>query len=119
VSSRRPQRQRQLTQMLIAGFTAIEHPRSNRRWPTATRNSTSTTRARTQARLPDLRVYGPIVERGRRRVRNRTGRYELQYEVEFPAAPEGSLLRRWVDLPRYEALLDGGKLADELEGDGE
>jgi hypothetical protein len=52
-------------------------------------------------------------------VRNRTGRYELQYEVEFPAAPEGSPLRRWVDLPRYEALLDGGKLADELEGDGE
>jgi len=29
------------------------------------------------------------------------------------------LQRRWVDLPGYEALLDDGKLADELEGDGE
>jgi len=69
-------------------------------------------RPRKQARLPGLRdrpVYGPIVERGRRRVRNRTGRYELQYEVEFRAAPGGSLQRRWVDLPGYEALLDDGK----------
>jgi len=79
-------------------------------------------RPRKQTQLPDLRgrpVYGSIVERGRRRVRNRTGRYELQYEVEFRAAPGATLQRRWVDLPGYEALLDDGKLADELEGDGE
>jgi hypothetical protein len=29
------------------------------------------------------------------------------------------LQRRWVDLLGYEALLDDGKLADELEEDGE
>jgi hypothetical protein len=43
-------------------------------------------RPRRQAQLADLRdqpVHGPIVERGRRRVRNRTGGYELQYQVEF------------------------------------
>jgi hypothetical protein len=79
-------------------------------------------RPRKQALLPDLRdqpVHGPNVERGRRRVRNRTGRYELQYQVEFRAARGATLQWRWLDLPGYEALLDGGKLADELEGDCE
>ncbi|KAE9300391.1 hypothetical protein PF008_g23017 [Phytophthora fragariae] len=79
-------------------------------------------RLRKQPTRPSLLqqyVFGPIIELGRRRRRNRAGRYELQYEVEYRTAEGAPPERKWLGVAEYEELLDVGKLGDELGGDGE
>ncbi|KAE9266811.1 hypothetical protein PR003_g31989, partial [Phytophthora rubi] len=79
-------------------------------------------RPRKQPTRPSLLqqyVFGPIIELGRRRRRNRAGRYELQYEVEYRTAGGAPPERKWLGVAEYEELLDVGKLGDELGGDGE
>ncbi|ETP51979.1 hypothetical protein F442_02952 [Phytophthora nicotianae P10297] len=79
-------------------------------------------RPRNQPRPEDplhIEVHGPIVEWGRRRRRNRAGRYVLEYQAEYRSVENGPVEKRWLSIAEYEALLDGGKLGDELGGDVE
>lgn len=79
-------------------------------------------RPRKRGRLQGLRelpIVGKITERGRRRQRNRAGRYELQYLVEYRTEEHGPVQQQWLGIAEFQALLDARKLEDELEGDGE
>ncbi|GMF63054.1 unnamed protein product [Phytophthora fragariaefolia] len=61
---------------------------------------------------------GAVVERARRRTRNRAGRYELQYQVEFVTRP-GVTTTEWLSAGAFEKLFDQGKIEDALlAGDG-
>jgi hypothetical protein len=55
-----------------------------------------------------------IVERARRRVRNRAGRYVLEHEVEYSERPGMQTERRWLTAEKFEELLDAGKVEDDL-----
>ncbi|KAE9221447.1 hypothetical protein PF004_g13048 [Phytophthora fragariae] len=71
-------------------------------------------RPRKQPTRPSLLqqyVFGPIIELGRRRRRNRVGRYELQYEVEYRKAEGAPPGQKWLGVAEYEELLDVGKMA--------
>ncbi|KAE9288914.1 hypothetical protein PF008_g26010 [Phytophthora fragariae] len=57
---------------------------------------------------------GHIVERARRRVRNRAGRYVLEHEVEYSERPGMHVERRWLTAEKFEELLDAGKVEDDL-----
>ncbi|POM77926.1 LOW QUALITY PROTEIN: Hypothetical protein PHPALM_4615 [Phytophthora palmivora] len=76
-------------------------------------------RPRLQVPMPALlqvATAGYIVVRGRRRARNRAGRYVREHEVDQRGRPTN---RRWLTEKRFEALDDAGKIADDLEaGDG-
>lgn len=68
------------------------------------------------------RVRGPVVELRRRRRRNRTGRYELEFEVQ--AVGDGKTGRRndqsrWVSLEEFERLWRSGGVEDDSGGEGE
>ncbi|KAI9998483.1 hypothetical protein PInf_002871 [Phytophthora infestans] len=65
------------------------------------------------------RVHGEVIECGRRRKRNRAGRYVLEYQVAYGTVADGPVGKRWLDVDKFKALLDAGKLEDELGGDGE
>ncbi|KAF4127554.1 hypothetical protein GN958_ATG00126 [Phytophthora infestans] len=57
---------------------------------------------------------GTVMERRRRRVRNRAGRYETRHEVEFGAKAGGPTSREWLTARKFEDLLDQGKIGDHL-----
>ncbi|GMF29522.1 unnamed protein product [Phytophthora fragariaefolia] len=59
------------------------------------------------------------VQRGRKRRRNRAGRYELEYEIEYRTSADAPVQRKWLGIKEYGVLLDQGELEDELSGDGE
>jgi len=78
-------------------------------------------RGRGRPRLPEptpvllqVATAGPIVERARRRVRNRAGRYVLEHEVEYSERPGMQTERRWLTAEKFEELLDAGKVEDDL-----
>lgn len=73
---------------------------------------------RGQAFIPTFLLapeYGYVVERGRRRVRNRAGRYELQYWVEIGKRKDGPTSQYWVTAPQFERLFDDDKVEDDLD----
>ncbi|KAE8973027.1 hypothetical protein PF011_g25412 [Phytophthora fragariae] len=63
---------------------------------------------------PEVVTAGHIVERARRRVRNRAGRYVLEHEVEYSERPGMHVERRWLTAEKFEELLDAGKVEDDL-----
>ncbi|KAJ8525454.1 hypothetical protein ON010_g15660 [Phytophthora cinnamomi] len=79
-------------------------------------------RRRQPAPLPELlqvATAGYIVERARRRVRNRAGRYVLEHQVEYSTRRGGPMGKRWLTAQQFEELLDNGKIEDDLAaGDG-
>ncbi|KAE9077604.1 hypothetical protein PF007_g24183 [Phytophthora fragariae] len=64
--------------------------------------------------LLQVPTAGYIVERARRRVRNRAGRYELQHEVQYGVRPGGPSSRRWLSAKEFEELLDAHKIEGDL-----
>ncbi|KAE9290339.1 hypothetical protein PF008_g25636 [Phytophthora fragariae] len=69
--------------------------------------------------LLQVPTAGYIVERARRRVRNRAGRYELQHEAQYGVRPGGPSSRRWLSATEFEELLDAHKIEGDLgTGDG-
>lgn len=76
-------------------------------------------RRQQQQGLRELAIVGPIVERGQRRRRNKAGRYEPEYLVEFATEVDGPVQQQWLRIAEYNALIDDSKLEDELDGDGE
>ncbi|KAE8951995.1 hypothetical protein PR003_g34584, partial [Phytophthora rubi] len=79
-------------------------------------------RPRQPVPMPELLqvpTAGYIVERARRRVRNRAGRYELQHEAQYGVRPGGPSSRRWLSATEFEELLDAHKIEGDLgTGDG-
>ncbi|EGZ07891.1 hypothetical protein PHYSODRAFT_288758 [Phytophthora sojae] len=79
-------------------------------------------RARWQPPMPELlqvETAGYIVERARRRVSNRAGRYVREHQVEYSTGPERPEGRRWLTEAAFEQLEDAAKVEDDLgTGDG-
>ncbi|OWZ07446.1 hypothetical protein PHMEG_00020158 [Phytophthora megakarya] len=55
-----------------------------------------------------------VIERGQRKVKNKAGRYETQYLVEYQARPGGPVVPVWITAQRFEQLFDEGKIGDDL-----
>ncbi|KAE9261614.1 hypothetical protein PF008_g32804 [Phytophthora fragariae] len=67
--------------------------------------------------LLQVTTAGHIIERARRRVRNRAGRYVLEHEVEYAEQQGQPTARRWHE--EFEELDDAGKIEGDLgAGDG-
>ncbi|KAE9089912.1 hypothetical protein PF007_g19436 [Phytophthora fragariae] len=64
--------------------------------------------------LLQVPTAGYIVDRARRRVRNRSGRFELQHEVQYGVRPGGPSSRRWMSATEFEELLDAHKIEGDL-----
>ncbi|KAG6614971.1 RNA-dependent DNA polymerase [Phytophthora cinnamomi] len=79
-------------------------------------------RPRWQPPMPELlqvETAGYIVERARRRVRNRAGRYVREHQVEYSTGPGRPTGRRWLTEEEFEQLEDAAKVVDDLgAGDG-
>ncbi|KAE9094251.1 hypothetical protein PF010_g17179 [Phytophthora fragariae] len=74
-------------------------------------------RPRQPVPMPELLqvpTAGYIVDRARRRVRNRSGRFELQHEVQYGVRPGGPSSRRWLSATEFEELLDAHKIEGDL-----
>ncbi|KAF4045244.1 hypothetical protein GN244_ATG02377 [Phytophthora infestans] len=65
------------------------------------------------------RVHSDVIEYERRRKRNRGGRYMLEYLVAYMTVAGGPEEKQWLGVDVFKALLDAGKLEDEIGGDGE
>ncbi|KAE9270147.1 hypothetical protein PF001_g28918 [Phytophthora fragariae] len=78
--------------------------------------------ARWQPPMPELlqvETAGYIVERARRRVRNRAGRYVREHQVEYSTGPGRPTGRRWLTEAKFERLEDAAKVVDDFgAGDG-
>ncbi|KAE8959471.1 hypothetical protein PR001_g30704 [Phytophthora rubi] len=73
---------------------------------------------RWQPPMPELlqvETAGYIVERARRRVRNRAGRYVREHQVEYSTGPGRPTGRRWLTEAKFERLEDAAKVVDALE----
>ncbi|KAE8963637.1 hypothetical protein PR002_g29230, partial [Phytophthora rubi] len=69
--------------------------------------------------LLQVATAGHIIERARRRVRNRAGRYVLEHEVEYAEQQGHPTARRWLSHEEFEELDDAGKIEGDLgAGDG-
>ncbi|KAE8878226.1 hypothetical protein PF010_g29196 [Phytophthora fragariae] len=69
--------------------------------------------------LLQVATAGHIIERARRRVRNRAGRYVLEHEVEYAEQQGQPTARRWLSHEEFEELDDAGKIEGDLgAGDG-
>ncbi|KAE9258850.1 hypothetical protein PF008_g33509 [Phytophthora fragariae] len=69
--------------------------------------------------LLEVETAGYIVERARRRVRNRAGRYVREHQVEYSTGPGRPAGRRWFTEAEFERLEDAAKVVDDLgAGDG-
>lgn len=64
--------------------------------------------------LLETAARGTVIERARRRVRNKAGRYVLQYQVEFGVRPGGPTTKEWLSAREFEELFDDGKIGDDL-----
>ncbi|EGZ12195.1 hypothetical protein PHYSODRAFT_246877 [Phytophthora sojae] len=108
------QQQRRLVQTVIVGFTAV-------RKPVAVTNTgkdahEKCVRTSSETKVP---TAGYIVEIARRRVRNRTGRYEMEHEVQYGVRRGGPSARRWLSAAEFEELLEARKIEGDLgAGDG-
>lgn len=74
--------------------------------------------ARTPAFIPAFLLsptYGFVQEIGRRRVRNRAGRYELQYLVDIGKTRDGPKHRHWATPKQFERLFDDGRVGDDSD----
>ncbi|KAG1697435.1 hypothetical protein DVH05_016309 [Phytophthora capsici] len=62
---------------------------------------------------------GTVREQGQRKVRNKAGRYETEYRVEYQERAGAPIIRAWITAREFEQLLDEGKIGDDLlAGDG-
>ncbi|ETM40702.1 hypothetical protein PPTG_14704 [Phytophthora nicotianae INRA-310] len=69
--------------------------------------------------LLQVATAGYIVERVRRRVRNRAGRYTLEHQVEYSTQRGQPSGRWWLTHVEFEELDDAGKIEGDLgAGDG-
>lgn len=62
------------------------------------------------------------MELRRRRRRNRSGRYQLEFEVEWrpkamEANPEPAVRRLWLNLDDYEAMWERRRIGDDARGE--
>ncbi|KAE9169724.1 hypothetical protein PF004_g28099 [Phytophthora fragariae] len=64
--------------------------------------------------LLQVATAGHIIERARRRVRNRAGRYVLEHEVEYAEQQGQPTARRWLSHEEFEELDDAGKIEGDL-----
>ncbi|KAE8953641.1 hypothetical protein PR002_g32315, partial [Phytophthora rubi] len=132
VTSRKRQKRQQLVQTVIVGFTMVVKPMELKVVQYGHQLESDDTaavemlrgrgRPRQPVPMPELLqvpTAGYIVERARRRVRNRAGRYELQHEVQYGVRPGGPSSRRWLSATEFEELLDAHKIEGDLgTGDG-
>ncbi|KAG6614839.1 RNA-dependent DNA polymerase [Phytophthora cinnamomi] len=124
VTSRRPQKQKQLVQTLLVVFLAVRKPMITR--PTQLHDEDPTlTITEVTAKPPPMpellqvETAGYIAERARRRVRNRAGRYVREHQVEYSTGPGQPTGRRWLTEEEFEQLDDAAKVTDDLgAGDG-
>ncbi|KAK1929363.1 hypothetical protein P3T76_015115 [Phytophthora citrophthora] len=89
------------------GATRPLRGRGQSRWPSADKT------------IMEEATAGTVIERGQRKVRNKTGRYETQYRVEYQDRPGGPVVPAWLTAQQFETLFDQGKIGDDLQaGDG-
>ncbi|KAE9178217.1 hypothetical protein PF004_g25549 [Phytophthora fragariae] len=129
VTSRKRQKRQQLVQTVIVGFTMVVKPVESTIVhgdselvqlgddAAAVEMLRGRGRPRQPVPMPELLqvpTAGYIVDRARRRVRNRSGRFELQHEVQYGVRPGGPSSRRWLSATEFEELLDAHKIEGDL-----